>query len=202
MIKGSATGIRRSKDQKGMKRMKDTSQTSSSQSLMVTTPYMSLPASSNMTAYTAWALPVSVSPSTGRSCFPPSTSPSMKMRSFPTGSSTPSATTPPSQPWPTTHKPRRIGELQLSSNGTMTCIIRLPAWLQSRGAWPLLLKPSNDSWSRVSNASLAPMPMSGTSSSAPSTRAPTSTPNSNRSLLPSPTAHAVVQLDSNQRVMS
>ena len=134
MTKDLLTGTKRSKDQRGTRKMKDMSVISSSQSLMAITPYMSLPPISNMTDCTALALLGSVSQSTDLSYSPPNTSPLMRRGSFPTVSSSHSAVTLPTQPWPTTCKPQRTGELQLSSNGTMTCIIALPPWSQSTGA--------------------------------------------------------------------
>ena len=98
----------------------------------------------------------------------------------------------------------QTGELQLSSNGIMTCTIILPPWSQSTGAWPLPLKCSNNSWSRASDAFSVLIPISSTNSSTSSTRVLTKTPSQKgkESSCPSLTAHAMVQLNSNQRVMS
>ena len=199
MTRGSLIGIKRTRDQKGLKRMKATSQISLSQSLMVTIPYMSSPLLSSTMACTAWAPLALASRSTGRSYLLPNASPLTRRGNSPIGSLTHSATTPPTWQWSTIHKPRKTGELQLSFTGIMTCTITLPAWLQSSRAWPLPLKPSSCSWSKDNNASLAPMPTRGINSFIPSTRALTSIPSPRGSLLLSPTA---VQLDSKWRVMS
>ena len=81
------TGKGRHEDQRGMKRMKDTSSISSSQLLTVTIPSMSLPPSSIRMDCTVWAPSASMSLSTGMSYFPPNTSPSTKKGNFPIGSS-------------------------------------------------------------------------------------------------------------------
>ena len=200
--KGSLTGIKKSGGQRGTRKTKDTSLISSSQSLTVITPSMFSPPTSSMTDCTAWALLASASPSTDMSYSPLSISPSMKKGSFFTGFLNPFPMTLCTWPCTTTPGPRRTGELQLSSNSTMTCIIKLLPWLQNKGAWPLPLKPPSYSWTKANDACLALMPMSGTNSSTPFMRAPTSTPSPRGSSLPSPTVHATVQLNSNWRVMS
>ena len=202
MTRGLLTGIKRSEDQRDMKRMKAMSLTSSSRLLMVITPSMSSPPSSSLMDCTAWALPALVSPSIGMSCFPCNTSWSTKKGSTPTGSSSPLPMTPCTWLCTTTPELRKTGESQLSSNGTMRHTLKLPPWSQSRGVWPLPLRLPNYSWTKASSACSDPMSTSNTSSSAPSTKAPTSTQNQEGSLLPSPTARTMVQLNSNWRVMS
>ena len=157
-----------------------------------------------MTDCTALAWPGLVNTSTDMNCSPPNASLSMKRGNSPTGSSIHSAATPLTWPWPTTCTPRRTGELQLSSNGTMTCKITLPPWSQSTRAWPLPLRPSNDSWIKASDAFSAHMPTSSTSSSASSMRVLTLTPSQREkgSLPSSLTVHTMVWLDSSWRVMS
>ena len=185
-----------------MKRMKDMSLISSSQSLMVTKPSMSSPPTSSKMGCTAWAPSVLMSPSINMSYSHPSTSPSMRRGNFPTGSSKPLPITPHTLPCTNIPEPRRIGGSQLSSNGTMIHMLKLLPWSQSKGAWPLPSKLPKCSWTRASNACSAHMPTSSTSSSEPSMRAPTSTPSTRGSSPLSLAAHAAVQLDSNWRVMS
>ena len=202
MTRGSLTGMQRHKDQRDMRKMKDMSLISSSQSLMVTIPSLSLPHTSSSTDYTAWAPLALVSPSTGMNYSCPSTSPSMRKGSFPTGFSNPSPMTLYTLPCTITTEHRGNGASQLSSKGTMTCTLKLLPWLQSKGAWPLPSRPPKYSWTKASNNCSAHMPMSSTSSSALSMRAPTSTPSQNESSLPSPIACTMVQLGSDWRVMS
>ena len=199
---GMLTGKGRHEDQKGIRRTKDMSLISSSQSLTAITPSMSLPSMSSWMDCTVWALLASTSPSTSTSYSPLSTSPSTKKGSFPTGSSKASPMTPHTLPYTTIPEPRRTGELQLSSNSTMTCILKLLPWLQSKGAWLLPSRLPKYSWTKASDACSAHMPISSTSSSAPSTKAPTSTPNLKGSSLLSQAACTVVWLNPNQRVMS
>ena len=185
-----------------MRKMKDMSLISLSQSLMVITPSMSLPPMSSWMDCTAWALSALMSLSTSTSYSPLSTSPSTKKGSFPTGSLKALPTTPCTPPCTIIPEPRRTGELQLSSNGTMTCTLKLPPWLQSKGVWLLPSKLPKYSWTKASDACLVHMPMSNTSSSAPSMKAPILTPSPKGSSPPSQAAHAMVQLNSNWRVMS
>ena len=199
---GTLIGKGRHKDPKGMKRTKDTSSTSSSQSLTATTPSMSLPPMSSWMDCTAWAPLASTSPSTGMSYSPLSTSPSTKKGSFPTGSLRASPTTLCTLPCTTTPGPRKTGELQLSSNGTMTHTLKLLPWSQSKGVWPLPWKLPKSSWTKASKACLAHMPMSSTNFSAPSTKDLTSILSPRGGSPLSQAAHTVVWLDPNQRVMS
>ena len=199
---GTLTGKGRHKDQKGMRRTKDMSSISSSQSLTVTTPSMSLPSMSKWMDCTAWALSVSMSPSTSMSCFPLSISPSTKKGNFPIGSLKALPMTPHTLPCTTIPEPRRTGGLQLSSNNTMTCTLKLLPWSQSKGVWPLPSKLPRYSWTKASDTCLACMPMSDTSSSMPSMRAPTLTPSPRGSSLLAWAAHTMVWLNSSQRVMS
>ena len=196
------TGKERCRGLRAMRRTKDMSSTSSSWSLMEIIPSMSSPPTSNWMDYTAWAPSASMSPFIDTNSSPLNASPSMKKGSSPIGFSRASPTTPHTLPCITTPGPRRTGELQLSSNDTMTCTLKLPPWLQSKGAWLLPLKLPKSSWTKASDACLAPMPTSSTSSSAPSMRDPTSTPSPGGSSPPSLEAHTAVQLDLNQRVMS
>ena len=189
-------------DQRDMKWMKDMSLTFSSQSLTVTIPSMSSLPLSNRMDCTAWAPSVSTSPITSTSCFPINTSPSTKKGNSPIGSSKALPVTPCTQQCTTTPELRKTGELQLSSKGTMTCILKLPPWLQSKGVLLLPLKPPKYSWTKASDTCSDCMHMSGTNSSAPSTRALTSTPNPGGSSPLSLAAHTAVQLDPSQRVMS
>ena len=196
------TGIGRHEDWRDMKRMKDTSLTSSSQSLMVITLSMSLPPTSNKMDCTVWAPLASTNPSTNMSCSHLNPSLSTKKGSFPTGSLNPSPMTPCTLPCTIIPEPRRTGESQLSSNGIMTHTLKLPPWLQSKGAWLLPSKLPKCSWTKASDDYSVHMPVSGTSSSMPFMKAPTSTPSPRGSSLPSPMVHAMVWLNSNQRVMS
>ena len=102
--RGLRSGMQKSGDQKDM------SLTSLSLSSMVTTSCMSSPPTSNKMAYTAWAPPASVSPSTGMNCSHHSASPSMKRENSLIGSSTPSPTTLCTLQCTTTPTPRRTGE--------------------------------------------------------------------------------------------
>ena len=182
--------------------MKATSSTFSSQSLTVITPCMSLPPTSSWMVSTAWALSASTSLSTGTNSFRPNEPPLKKRESSLIGSLQASPTTCCTQPCTTTQEPRKTGESQLSSNSTMRHTLKLQPWSQSKGAWPLPLRQLRSNWTRASDASSVPMPMSSTNYSAPSTRALTSTPSPRGSSLPSLEAHAVVRLDPDRRVMS
>ena len=162
----------------------------------------SLPPTSKWTDCTAWAPLASMSPSTDMSSFPLSISPSTKRGSSPTGSSKDWPMTLHTLPCTITQEPRRTGESQLSSSGTMTCMLKLPPWLQSKGVWPLLLRLPKSSWTRASDICSAPMHTSSTNSSAPSMRDPTLTPNPRGGSPPSLGACAMVHLDLNWRVMS
>ena len=97
-------GIERHKGWRGMKKMKDMSLISSSQSLTVTTPSTSLPPISNKMDCTAWALLALMSPSTDTSYSHINISPSMRRGSSPTGSSKPSPMTPHTPPCTTIPK--------------------------------------------------------------------------------------------------
>ena len=202
MTSSLLTGTQRSKDQKGMRRMKAMSLISSSPLSMVTMSSMSSPHTSSTMDCTVWALPVSGNLSTNTKCFHPSTSPSMKRGSSPTGFSVPSPTTQCTWPCTTTPAPRRTGESQLSSNVTMRHTIKLSPWSQSKGAWLLPLKLPRCSWTKANDTCSAPMPMSGINSSTPSMRAPTLTPSWHASSPPYLAAHAMVQLNASKGVMS
>ena len=199
---GMQSGREEGKHLRGMKKMKDTSLISSSRSLTVTTPCTSLPLSSSWTASTAWALSASMSLSTGTSFSHPNASPLKKRENSLIGSSQASQTTPCTQQCTTIQEPRKTGESQLSFNGTTRHTLKLPPWLQSKGAWPLPLRQLRSNWTRASDAYLAPTPMSDTSSSMPFMRAPTLTPSPRGTSPLSLEAHAAVRLDPDQRVMS
>ena len=200
--KGTRNGREEGKCQRDMRKMKDTCLTSSSQSLMAITPCTFLPPTSNWTDSTVWALLVSMSPFTIMSYSLHNTSPLRKKGSSPIGSSLASPMTPCTLPCTTTPEPRKTGESQLSSNAIMTCMLKLLPWLQSRGAWPLPSRQPKSSWIKASDTCLAPMPMSDTNYSVPSTRAPTSTQSPRGSSPLSREAHATVWLNPDWRVMS
>ena len=202
LTRGMQSGKEEGKHQRDMRKMKDTSLISSFQSPMVTTPCMSSPPTSNWTASTAWALSVSMSPSTGMNFFHPNKSPSKKRENSLIGSSLASPMTRCTPPCTTTQEPRKTGELQLSSNGTTRCMLKLLPWLQSKGAWPLPSRQLRSNWTRANDTSSPPMPTSGTNYSVPSMRALTSTPSPGGSSPPSLEAHAAVRLDPDWRVMS
>ena len=188
--------------QKDMRKTKDTSLISSSQSLMATIPCMSLPPTSNWTDSTVWAPLALMSPFTAMSYSPCNASPLRKRGNSLIGSLRDSPTTPCTQPCTITPEPRKTGESQLSFNGIMTHTLKLPPWLQSKGAWLLPSRQLRSNWTKANDACSAPMPTSDTSYSAPFTRAPTSTPSPRGSSPPSLEAHAMVWLDPDQRVMS
>ena len=202
MTRSLRVRMQKSEGQRGMRKTKDMSLTFSSPSLMVIMSSMSSPPISSMMDYTAWALPASVSPSIGTSCFHPSASPSMKKENFPIGSLTPLPMTPHTLPCTTIPIPRKIGESQLSSKGTMTRTLKLPPWSQSKGAWLLPSKQLKCNWTKANAACSAHTPTSGTNSSVPSMRDPTSTPSPGGSSPPSLATHTAVWLNTNQRVMS
>ena len=196
------SGREEAKHPRGMRKTKDTSLTFSSQFLMAITPCMSSPPTSKWIGSTAWAPSALTSPSTGTNSFPHNVSPSMRRENSLIGSSKGLQMTPCTQPCTTTPGLRRIGESQLSSSDIMTHTLKLPPWSQSKGAWLLPLRWPRSNWTKVNDAYLAPMPMSGTNSSAPSTRALTLTPSQKGDSPPSLEAHAVVWLDPDWRVMS
>ena len=202
LTKGMWSGRGEDKHQRDMRKMKDTFLTSSSQSLMAITPCMSLPPTSSWTVSTAWAPLVLMSPSTGTNSFHPSISLLKRRENSLTGSSQASPMTPCTWQCTIIQEPRKTGESQLSSNDITICTLKLLPWLQSKGAWLLPLRQLRSNWTRANNACLALMPTSGTSSSAPFMRAPTSTPSPRGGSPPSWEARAMVQLDPNQRVMS
>ena len=187
---------------KDMRKMKDTSLIFSSRSWMVTTPCMSLSLISSWMASTAWAPSVSTSPSTGMNSSHPSISPLKKRENSLIGSSWASPMTPCTQRCTTTQEPRKTGESQLSFNDTTRHMLKLPPWSQSKGAWLLPSRQLRSNWTRASDTCLAPMPTSSTNYSAPSMRAPISTPSPRGSSPLSLGAHAAVQLNPDQRVMS
>ena len=139
--RGLLNGIGKSEGWRGTRKMKDTWQISSSQSLTATTPSTSSPYISSLTGCTAWALQGLVSPSTDTSCLPPSTLPLTKMGSTPIGSSIPLAATQPTPPWSITYEHRRTRESQLSSSNIMTPKITSQPLLQNSIAWLPPLKP-------------------------------------------------------------
>ena len=187
---------------KDMRKTKATSLISSSQSLMVITPCMSSPPTSSWMASTAWAPLALTSLSTGMNSSHPSALPSTRRENSLTGSSKASPMTLHTQQCTTTQGPRKTGESQLSFSNITTRTLKLPPWLQSKGAWPLPLRQPRSSWTKASDTYLALMPMSGTSYSALSTRAPTSTPSPRGSSPLSLEARTVVWLDPDWRVMS
>ena len=201
-IKGMPNGRERAEGLKGMRKMKDTSSTSSSWSLMETTPCMSSPHTSNWMGCTAWALSALTNPSTATNSSPLNASPSKKKGSSPTGSLKASSMTLHTWPCTTIPGPRKTGESQLSSNDITICMLKLLPWSQSKGVWPLPLRQPKSNWTKVNDAYLALMPISGINSSTPSTRAPTSTPSPRGNSPLSQEAHAMVQLDHNWGVMS
>ena len=187
---------------KDMRKMKAMSLISSSQSLTAIIPCMSLPPTSSWTGSTAWAPLVSTSLSIGTNSFPHNISPSMKRENSLIGSLKDSWRTPCTWLCTITPGPRKTGESQLSSSDIMTRTLKLPPWLQSKGAWPLPLRWPRSSWTKVNNACSAPMPTSNASSSTPSTRALTSTPSQRGGSPLSLKAHTMVQLNPDRRVMS
>ena len=187
---------------KDMRKMKGMSLTSSSPSPMVTTPCTYLPPISKWTDYTAWVPSASTNPSTDTSSSHHNTSPSKKRESSLTGSLQVLPMTPCTLQCTITPGPRKTGESQLSSSTTMTCILKLLPWSQSKGAWPLPSRQLRSNWIKASNACSAPTHTSSTSYSVPFTRAPTSTPSPRGGSPPFPEAHTMVGLDPDQRVMS
>ena len=169
----------------------------SDQTMHVLTPYIK-----HWMGSTAWALSALTSLSTGTSSFPHNTSPSMKRGSSLTGSLKGSQTIPPTQQCTIIPGPRKTGESQLSSSGTMTHMLKLLPWLQSNRAWLLPSKRPKSSWTKASNDCLGLMPTIATNYSMPFIRAPTSTQNPGGSSPPSPEAHTAVRLDPDRRVMS
>ena len=199
---GMRSGSEGDRHQRDTRKTKATSLISSSQSLTAITPCMFLPPTSNWMASTAWALSASTSPSTGTSSSCPSKLLSKKRGSSPIGSSQASPMTPCTLQCTIIQEPRKTGESQLSFNDTTRHMLKLPPWLQSKGVWLLPSRQLRSSWTKASDACLAPMCMNSTSFSVPSMRAPTSTPNPRGSSPLSLEAHAMVQLDPDQRVMS
>ena len=202
LTEGMRSGREEDRLQKDMRKMKATSLISSSWSLTAITPCMSSPPTSSWMASTAWAPSASMSLSTGMSSSHTNASPLKKRENSLTGSSKDSPTTPHTWRCTITQGPRRTGESQLSSNDITTCTLKLPPWLQSKGAWLLPSKQPKSSWTKANDTCSAPMLTSSTNYSAPSTRAPTSTPSPRRSSPSSQGACAAVRLDPDQRVMS
>ena len=202
LTEGMQSGREEDRRQRDTRKMKATSSTFLSQSLMAITPCMSLPPTSSSMASTAWALLALMSPSTGMNYSCPNVSPSKKRENSLTGSLMASPTILCTWPCTTTQGPRKTGELQLSSNDITTHMLKLLPWSQSKGVWLLPSRRPKSSWTKASDAYMALMPMNAINYSAPSMRAPTSTPSPRGSSPLSLEAHAAVRLDPDWGVMS